>query len=310
MQWEEAIAEWEGALRTRGLAETTRDAYTRDLRHFASHVRERGGAETPEAVHAGTVRRYLADHLQRWSRASVARRLSALRSFYRMMRKSGCVPVDPVAGVRAPKQRQALARYLQQDEAGELVGASASRQPELVIRDRALWEVLYGSGLRIGELCALRLADVDLSTGWVRVLGKGGKERDVPLGEAACAALREWLGVRSDLKPSAEASDALFLNAKGGALGPRGVRHLLRGAELVAGIAHPVSPHGLRHSFATHLLEEGADLRAIQEMLGHASLRTTQRYTHMTVARLMEVHRASHPRAKTRRDEPEEGGAA
>lgn len=287
-------------------ADTLR-AYTGDLDAFSTWLVEQGET-TLAAIDRLTIRRYLADRLQGTARSSMARRLSCLRSFFRFCLREQWVEVNPAAAVASPKQPQKLARLLDVDDAFRLTDDGSQRGDAIGARDRAMWELTYGSGLRVSELVGLDQNSLRLGEGWVRVYGKGGKERDVPLTDMSVTKLKRYLDVRSELIGSEEEydADALFLNAKGGRLSARSVRRLLEAAQVEAGVQQPVSPHGLRHSFATHLLDGGADLRAIQSLLGHASLGTTQRYTHVSLEHLTSVYDQSHPRARRKKG----GGSA
>lgn len=296
--WRAPLTAWLGRLRAeRGLGERTVLAYARDIHAFTGWAEEEGWATRPADVQLGLLRRYLGARHRGWSKATMARHVSSLRGYFAGLVRSGELATNPAARLKAPRQDKRFGAMLGVDEAVSVMASSASQDGRLALRDRAMWEVLYGSGVRVSELVGLDLRHVSLTEGWVRVLGKGGKERDVPLTRASVEAIRAWLPARLELVDGG-AELALFVNARGTRLGARSVRRLLRGAEDAAGIGHPVSPHGLRHSFATHLLGSGADLRAIQEMLGHASLSTTQKYTHLSLERVMEVYDAAHPRAK------------
>jgi integrase/recombinase XerC len=231
------------------------------------------------------------------SKASVARKVSALRSFFGHAVRQGRLDDNPAAAVAAPRVTRGLPRNLTVDEIFNLLDHIADDGLPAA-RDRALLELLYASGLRVGELVALSLSDVDLPGGMVRVLGKGGKERLVPFGRKAAEALTRWFSASRALREAgAAARDAVFLNQRGGRLTDRSVRRILTRRLNEAAVRARVSPHALRHSFATHLLGAGADLRAIQELLGHASLSTTQRYTHVDADALMRVYDRAHPRA-------------
>ncbi|MEZ5218255.1 MAG: tyrosine recombinase XerC [Ilumatobacteraceae bacterium] len=273
----------------------TRIAYRRDVAAFAEWA-ARSGISDPGGVDRLLLRRYLAFlTTRRYAKRTVARKAAALRRYFRWARRTGLVATDPSASLRAPSGEGRLPRVLTELEAGELLEPS-SRPPRpagapewLDRRDDAVLELLYGSGLRVSELCSLDVDGLDLPAAAVTVWGKGSKQRRVPLSEPCIDALRAWLVVRP--APSDEPS-ALFVNQRGNRLGPRDVRRLLdrRSAE-------PTHPHALRHSFATHLLDGGADLRVVQELLGHASVATTQRYTHVSKERLRSVYEQTHPRA-------------
>lgn len=273
------------------LSANTVVAYRSDLTAFASWC-ERGDVLGPAEVGKATVRRYLA-HLttRRFSRRTLARKTAAIRRYYRWAIPAGLVSVDPTAGVSVPAGTGRLPRVLDHRELhGLLEGALPDGEPEWRrCRDDAVLEVLYGSGVRVGELCGLRISSLALGESAVTVWGKGAKERRVPLSEPAVAALRRWLEIRGDVL---EGVDALFGNERGRPLTPRDVRRIVdRRAP------NATHPHALRHSFATHLLDGGADLRAVQELLGHADVATTQRYTHVSRERLSTAYREAHPRA-------------
>ena len=280
----------------RGASPETLRAYRTDLEQFADWLGNERGGPAANAIELAHLRAFLGRVSRDLSPASTARKVASLRSFFRFLRKRGLIGADPAALLTAPKQPKPLQPHLSVDEVFHLVEAPGEGSP-LAIRDRAMWELLYGTGLRVSEMVSLDVPDVDLDAGWLRVLGKGRKVREVPVGGQAVGALRTYLFRRPELAKAELANDALFLNARGGRLSARGVRRLLSEAQLKAGLPQSVSPHGLRHSFATHMLDSGADLRTIQELLGHASLSTTQRYTHLSVAKLMSVYDRAHPRA-------------
>jgi integrase/recombinase XerC len=231
------------------------------------------------------------------SKASIGRHVSALRTYFAFLEREGRVASNPAKAVGTPRREKTLPRTLSVSEASAVVEAKG-REGALGARDRALLELLYATGLRVSELVGLRLDDVDLSARQVRTVGKGKKERIVPFGQSAATALRAWLKERVAFAPAARDAGFVFLNARASRLTDRSVRRVLDRAVLAAAVPRHASPHALRHSFATHLLAAGADLRSIQEMLGHASLSTTQRYTHLDVERLIEVYRKSHPKAE------------
>ncbi|MBZ0110865.1 MAG: tyrosine recombinase XerC [Thermoanaerobaculia bacterium] len=290
----------------RALSPNTLRAYQQDLERFICFLavdylgRERAGI-APADVDAATVRAFVS-HLskQGLGKRSQGRSLSAVRSCFRYAVSRGQLGANPAVRVRTPKVDQRLPRHLRPLEVDAILQAAAGEEP-LQRRDNAILELLYATGLRVGELVSLEWTDIDLNSRVLRVVGKGNKERMVPFGEPAQLSLRRWFQSWDSLR--GEATDAtrepVFLNYRGGRLSARSVRRIVdrhvEGAALAAG----VHPHTLRHSFATHLLEAGADLRTIQEMLGHSSLSTTQRYTHVDVDRLLNVYRDSHPRART-----------
>lgn len=283
------------------LAPSTMGVYGRDVRDFAEFAR-RAGVCRPDGVDRRLVRSYLA-HLttRRYAPRTIARKAASLRRYFGWLQRTGAIAADPTTGLSAPRGPARLPRVLRADEVHQLLDASHSGPDALVgLRDAAVLEVLYGSGLRVSELCGLDVDDVDLVRSRVTVWGKGHKQRVVPLSDPAVATLRDWL--RSGrarwwdrctvgVDPAAEA--ALFHNHRGRRLGPRDVRRILDRRSPV-----PTHPHALRHTFATHLLDGGADLRVVQELLGHADLATTQVYTHVSRERLRRVVEASHPRAR------------
>jgi integrase/recombinase XerC len=286
-----------------------------------------GGDLDPASVRAFLVELNRSDH----ARASVARKLSGVRAFLRYLRREGLVASDPAAAVVAPRLDRTIPRHLSEAEMRRLLDTPDPSTP-LGRRDRAILELFYASGLRLSELVGLDLEDVHLSARMLRVLGKGGKERLLPFNRAAETALKDWLPDRERYRRSATAAEAVpaaggsgaprsrlgearatgrgrasrpgrepvFVNARGGRLTGRSVHRLVRRYVLQCSQRAGISPHALRHSFATHLLERGADLRAIQELLGHARLATTERYTHVNAAQLLDVYRKAHPRAKAR----------
>jgi site-specific recombinase XerD len=289
-------------LRVRGRGEQTRIAYLGDLGRLDADLPAGLGWEGVEVRH---LRAHLAHRLADGvSRRTQARALSAMRTFFRFLRLTGGVAEDPTTSVRAPKIGRRLPTVLSVREAAEGVERPPADSP-LGLRDRALLEVLYGSGLRVSEAAGLTLDALDLEGREVRVMGKGQRERIVPLGGAAVRAIRHYLRqARPELlrgRATAASVSHVFVNRLGGPLGARGIRR-----RVVLWLGHDgakVGPHTLRHAFATHLLEGGADLRAVQELLGHASLSTTQIYTHVSRARLASVHAEAHPRGGRRATE-------
>jgi integrase/recombinase XerC len=252
-----------------------------------------------DEVERHDVRAFLAGQMADHQATSVGRRLAGLRRFFRYLVKRGHLEHDPTTGTRYPKARRALPPFLNVDEAKALLDGVLDDTPP-GRRDRAILELLYGTGVRVGELTSLNVPDLRFGEGLVRVLGKGGKEREVPFGGKAAEALQAWLLARPSLVKD-PGQPALFLNYKGGRLTARSVQNMLHQRLLqVEGLFKSVSPHGLRHSYATHLLGAGADLRFIQELLGHASLATTQKYTPTGIRQLMEVYDKAHPHARKR----------
>jgi integrase/recombinase XerC len=284
--------------RERGLSPRTLKAYRIDLGQLVAFLEEMGTGKVawPEVTRTH-LRAFVARGLAGASPPTVMRKLAALRTFFRWLVAEGVVTSNPAALLATPKQPKRLPRGLNVDDAFALV--EAPEGPEVLrLRDRAFLEVLYGGGLRVSELVGLSLGDLDLPGGAARVLGKGRKERLVPLGRKAREALSAYLSRRGELLREGGAEDAVFLGRRGTRLTARQVARRLDGWVRAAALSRNVSPHALRHSFATHLLAGGADLRAIQELLGHRSLSTTQRYTHVSVEHLMKVYDAAHPKAR------------
>ena len=278
-----------------GLSDNTLAAYRSDLRKFAAWLQARGRALT--TVDAPQLRAYLSDRAALQSARSAARALSTCKRFYRYAAAAGVVARDPAAEVAAPALGRALPATLSESEVERLLDAPAANpNPALGLRDRAMLETLYAAGLRVSELVNLRLDHLDLDAGVCRVLGKGGKERLVPLGEAAIDHLRRYLDqARPDLIKQRQ-SPAVFVTRSGRALTRQAFWRNLRRYARAAGIGGDLSPHRLRHAFATHLINHGADLRSVQMLLGHSSLSTTQIYTHVAGERLKSLHRRHHPR--------------
>lgn len=313
-------------------------AYEHDVTAYLQHTAAgRGGRVLdlqPADLDADSVRQFVAELNRRGqARASVARTLSGVRAFLRYLRHEGAIDTDPSTAVAGPKLDRTIPTYLTEEEMRRLLEAPDASTP-LGRRDRAILELFYASGLRLSELVGLDLEDVHLGSRMVRVLGKGGKERVLPFNRAAEAALRAWLPDRASLRAAAEpvrpqaprpsgaaagragsarrgearatgrgsaardGREPVFVNARGGRLTGRSVHRLVRASVAQCSTRFGISPHKLRHSFATHLLQRGADLRAIQELLGHARLSTTERYTHVDTAQLIDVYRRAHPRAR------------
>jgi integrase/recombinase XerC len=284
----------------RGASPHTCRAYRKDLELFATFLGDEGIPQEVRKIDHLTIRLYLG-HLYRQrqiKRVSIVRKLAALRTFFRYLKREGIIEKNPAKMVAVPKGEKNLPRTLTVDEAFVIMEIPDRTTPR-GSRDHAILEFLYSSGLRVGELTALTLRDLDLANGMVRVMGKGGKERLVPIGSQAIAALQSYLQHRKGLAArEVKAPPYLFLNHRGGRLTARSVARMIRTYLMQRGMITRVSPHTFRHSFATHLLDAGADLRGIQELLGHASLSTTQRYTHVSSAKLMEVYDRTHPRAR------------
>jgi site-specific recombinase XerD len=300
MPW--AIDEFAASLTA--VAPSTMVAYRRDVTSFATWA-ERSGISSPASVQRITLRRYLASlSTKRRSKRTIARAAASLRRYFGWLHRTGVIESDPTAGLSAPRGDRRLPHVLKADELRVLLDEPPARveeDPEAVrIRDDAVLELLYGSGLRVSELCGLKINDLDPARRRATVWGKGSKERQVPLSPPAAAKVKRWIGRgRQQLMAVAErggrasdTSDSLFLNKRGRPLTARDVRRILDHRSPV-----PTHPHALRHTFATHLLDGGADLRAVQELLGHADLATTQIYTHVSRERLRRVFDATHPRA-------------
>lgn len=275
----------------RNMSAHTIDAYRRDISDFLAFHRRTAPAAGPDLA---LLRAYLADlFTRRLARKTIIRRVASLRTFFRYLARAELVAANPAAALRTPRGESRLPIFLSREEIAGLLepAAGTGRRPA---RDRALLELLYSSGLRVAELTALAVTDIDFAAGTIRVRGKGRRERIVPVGETALRALSDYLC--SDERVPGQARHA-FPGRDGRPLTTRTVERLVAGRARRAGIAVPVSPHTLRHSFATHLLEAGADLRAVQEMLGHRSIVTTQLYTHLTLEKLREDYRRFFPRA-------------
>jgi integrase/recombinase XerC len=278
----------------RGSAHTVR-SYEHDLGMYSRYLREIFG-EAADPAGAGPVRlrRYSAWLTgQGYSPSTVARRLACLRSYFRFLRRTGALASDPTAGLRNPKQPRRLPRLLRVDEIIRLLDAIPGDTPPSA-RDRAMLETLYGGGLRVSELVGLNVDDLDFDQELVKVRGKGRRERLCPIGEMAVHWLKRYITLRS---PDLAYEKGMFLNQRGTRLSSRSVGRLLEAHLLNAGLVNAASPHTLRHSFATHLLDRGADLRSVQELLGHRKLTSTQIYTHVTQERLLDMYQQAHPRA-------------
>jgi len=280
--------------RERNASPHTLRAYGEDLTQFSDYLqRELGHAARPGDVDHLLVRGFLAELHQRGLRkSSSARKLAGLRSFFRYMCREGRLATNPARTLATPRQEKRIPSVLDEAQVASLIELPGEGLAPA--RGRAILELLYGTGIRCAEAVALDVHEVDLDARMARVLGKGRKQRIVLFGRRAQQALSGWLAERARLRPR---SDALFLNARGGRLTGRSVRALVARRVKQVALARRCSPHTLRHSFATHLLMRGADLRAIQELLGHSSLSTTQRYTHVDTRHLLEVYKKAHPRA-------------
>lgn len=277
-------------LRGRHYSPRTVQSYADDLGHLA----DLAGTTPLAGLAPHDIRRFLATlHGRGYSAGSLARMLSGWRAFYRYLARQGEVEANPCTGIRPPKGPKRLPHTLSPDEMAQLL--DGRDDAPLAVQDRAIFELIYSSGLRLAELVGLDLGSVDPHSGEVRVVGKGSKERIVPVGAKALAALAAWLAVRAAV---AKDPQALFVGARGARISPRVVQARLKALALEQGISRNVHPHALRHSFASHVLQSSGDLRAVQEMLGHASLSTTQVYTHLDFQHLAKVYDQAHPRAK------------
>jgi integrase/recombinase XerC len=266
----------------KGYSRHTLKNYLADM----DHLRTFGGERDLSTLDQRTLRGYVASLFGKLQPASIARRLSSVKTFYRYLLRKGALEVSPAEGLNLPKLPKKLPRFLVQEEAGRIVETEPDKA-----RDRAILELLYGTGIRVGELTGLVLKNVDLDEGWVRVRGKGNKERVVPVGAKAKEALASYL------KERGREDGPLFVGASGKPLTERTVQRVVKKSALKAGLMKRTTPHTLRHSYATHLLEAGADLRGIQELLGHSNLSTTQKYTQVSLQHLMDVYDKAHPKA-------------
>lgn len=283
----------------KGYSAHTVAGYRRDIEEFFLQA----GEKEVEAVDHQLVRAYLYAINRKNKASSVARKLSALRSFFKFLRRRKFVAHDPLERISTPKLPRHMPVFLTVDQVFALL-ESPGQADGFALRDRAILELLYSCGLRVAELCGLNCPDLDLGGRLVRVRGKGNKQRLVPIGAPAVKAVDRYLGQRDSIliacadRGRAGEERALFLNSRGGRLTTRSIERMVKTYGQRIGLAAPVTPHALRHSFATHLLEMGADLRSVQELLGHASLSTTQKYTHLNVDHLMEVYDKAHPMAR------------
>lgn len=287
----------------RRLAKLTCETYMRDLHALAEHLARDARPLAAEQLDVRDLRRFLAE-FGPLEPATLIRKTAALRSFYRFLVRRGLVEKNPASALKTPKLRRKLPHFLAVEKAAEAVEmpTQVGTEPRH-IRDRAMLELLYGSGIRVSELVGLNVHDIDLREGSARVLGKGAKERIVPLGQKTREALAAYIAERSRLhakKHAGQDGSALFLGIKGRRIGVRQVQHLVKAYGGLATGTGDLHPHSLRHSCATHLLDAGADLRSIQELLGHASLSTTQRYTHVSMDHLQAVYTKAHPLARSR----------
>lgn len=277
----------------------TLNNYERDIRSFGQFLVERFGEDFDwKQVGALDIRAYLTNMNKReYARKTIARRISALRSFYKFMVRENILESNPFARIKSPKLEKKLPVFLEEVEINELL--ELPEREGLGLRDQAILELLYATGCRVSELVGLTLTRIDLGNQYVLLLGKGDKERIVPLGSTCCRAVKNYYPVRQHLmeKYNVPAHGSVFVNNRGGVLTDRSVRRIVDKYITQLAVSKKVSPHTIRHTFATHLLDHGADLRAVQELLGHANLSTTQIYTHVTTERITSVYRKNHPRA-------------
>jgi len=282
----------------RQLSDNTLASYRRDLETYVNFLQEVEAMSDFRKVERTIILRHLEQlRMQGKTSRTVARHISSIRSFHQFLLREKRAETDPTVHLEMPTIEQKLPNILSIEEIEALLMAPNRSKPQGV-RDVAMLELLYGSGMRISELIALDLSDIHLTMGFVRVFGKGGKERIIPLGKSALSALNNYLNsARGQLQGKYPKTDAFFINQRGKRLTRQGCWKLMKEHALKAGIQHELTPHTLRHSFATHLVENGADLRAVQEMLGHADISTTQIYTHISKTRLSEVYKQFHPRA-------------
>jgi integrase/recombinase XerD len=295
--WQAAITAFvDHAAAEKGLAPNSLSAYDQDLRSLAVWA-EAEQIAGPDQVRAADLRRYLVASSGRLAARSRARLISTLRGFFKFLVQEGTLDRDPTLTLVAPRTGRKLPAVLSRRQVERLLAVPAGQEPR-ILRDRSILELLYGCGLRVGELCGLDVTDLDGSEACLRVQGKGSKQRVVPVGEPALAAIWTYLEHGRPRLLGRRANAALILNARGGRLSRVTVWQLLKKYGNMADLGDEITPHTLRHTYATHLLEGGADLRAVQELLGHADIGTTEIYTHIDRAFLLEVYRAAHPRAR------------
>ncbi len=290
----------------RNCSDLTIKSYREDLSILCEYLTETiGRVPRPDEITPLDLRSYVAAlHEAGYAKTSVARRLASLRSFFRFAQREGMCQSNPAKPLRNPRRERKLPHFLSGNEIGKLLLAPPNDEPA-GLRDRAILETLYSAGLRVSELVGINLDDLDLSEGYVRVRGKGKRERLAPLGSHAVRAIRRWLSLREPKKTKTRPGDtALFLNKFGSRLTTRSVGRMLEKYLKLTGLDRRTSPHTLRHSFATHLLNRGADIRSVQELLGHKSLVTTQIYTHVSTIELRKAYERAHPRAKANRSNP------
>ncbi|NLH27911.1 MAG: tyrosine recombinase XerC [Syntrophomonadaceae bacterium] len=304
--WQDLYDEFIIFLKTqKNLSDQTALSYLSDLNHFQSYLQDKQ-IETPEEVTINIIRDYLALlYKSGYARSTISRRLSCLRSLFRYLSQTGKINNNPLTLIRSPKKGRPLPQFLYQTEVEKLLEQPKSSRGALSLRDQAMLELFYSSGLRIGEIVQINIIDIDFSGRVVRVKGKGRKERIVPLGSYACQALFQYLQearpvITKNRNPLPE--DPFFVNSRGKRLTTRGVYGIVTKYLKEVAPFRNLTPHSLRHTFATHLLEGGADLRSVQELLGHSRMSSTQIYTHITGERIRSVYQKAHPRAKVREE--------
>jgi len=280
----------------RGLSKNTLESYARDLRQYLQYLKEKKNMELSETTQATVIGYLLQLQAKGKATATLSRSLAAIKSYYHFLFREGKIKRDPTINLDAPKQEKRLPRVLSVEDVGNLL-----EQPDLKtpagIRDRAMLEVLYATGLRVSELVSLKVSDINLEMGYIKCFGKGSKERIVPLGSMASKYVKHYLEHARKFLASSLHEDTLFLNHHGHRLTRQGFWKIIKKYAENINLENDITPHTLRHSFATHLLENGADLRSVQEMLGHADISTTQIYTHLTKNKIKEVYEKAHPRA-------------
>lgn len=289
-------------LAERGLSQHTVDSYRRDIYDYLSFASERGVDEPSKCSYELILIYALRLRRRNLSSATIQRRLSAITSFHRFLLREGFSDEDPTANLERPKKRALLPTYLSRDAIERLLGQPLESTP-IGMRDRAMLELLYASGVRVSELVNLNVEDVNLETGFIRCVGKGNKERVIPIGRKAIEALKAYLTLSRPSIDKGISGGALFLSNRGRRLCRSAVFKIIKRYGIAAGLSKPPSPHVIRHTFATHLLEGGADLRSIQELLGHASITTTQIYTHVSTEKLRQSFLRAHPRASLKREQ-------
>ncbi len=289
----------------RNVSEHTRRAYITDIEEFSSFLIRQENTSSQKTildVQTENIRAYMAYlYSRKLKKVSINRKVSSLRALYKYLLRTGVIKNNPAQGVQTPKMEKYMPTFLSVDEAFELLDASKDDNSASGLRNLAMLELFYSSGLRLAELAGLDTEDVNFTAALVKLRGKGKKERIVPVGAQALEAVRRYLSATEGLRKENSVEllrGALFLNSRGGRITTRSIARIVDAATVKSGIGRKISPHALRHSFATHLLSAGADLRSIQEMLGHESLSTTQKYTAVNINRLMEVYDKAHPRAK------------